>query len=155
MTVYPCAYREHQYLSAVINTSAGLSLCIQGTSLLPMSIITNCRFIPVHTGNIWIIYFDSFDITVYPCAYREHFLGLGKWTLGDGLSLCIQGTYKSKQPSNWLRRFIPVHTGNMIFIKQILHQLSVYPCAYREHFVSYIPFIIFPGLSLCIQGTWR
>ena len=51
-TVYPCAYREHGFFSAVRDI--------------------NKRFIPVHTGNIIDIEKIRAAISVYPCAYREH-----------------------------------------------------------------------------------
>ena len=51
-SVYPCAYREHDYRPIDIGTQVGLSLCIQGTLLDVMDEEALLRFIPVHTGNI-------------------------------------------------------------------------------------------------------
>ena len=93
-SVYPCAYREHFFISLAIYLKFGLSLCIQGTYPLHEGQYESPRFIPVHTGNI--IKNDGFwpDLTVYPCAYREHDRALKKASLGGGLSLCIQGTLR-------------------------------------------------------------
>ena len=50
--VYPCAYREHVMLGNKTAEVRGLSLCIQGTSILDDNADFQYRFIPVHTGNI-------------------------------------------------------------------------------------------------------
>ena len=55
VTVYPCAYREHENQTYDKASVYGLSLCIQGTSLHHQCLLHLCRFIPVHTGNILII----------------------------------------------------------------------------------------------------
>ena len=91
------------------------------------------RFIPVHTGNIWLSNWFLFWVTVYPCAYREHSM------------LSVNGD-KSV-------RFIPVHTGNIIRAGTTRDGKPVYPCAYREHGHQPQCLIYAPGLSLCIQGT--
>ena len=75
--------------------------------------------------------------------------------IADGLSLCIQGTPLHRSRRNSDRRFIPVHTGNTYFRRAGAIVLVVYPCVYREHFISN-SFLIPPcGLSLCIQGTLK
>ena len=77
-------------------------------------LLLNLRFIPVYTGNMW--------------------LQSRRFTIEDGLSLCIQGTFYLGFPFNWIRRFIPVYTGNMVWY--VILSISN------------------NGLSLCIQGTW-
>ena len=52
-----------------------------------------------------------------------------------------------------LRRFIPVHTGNIQVLILDLLNGAVYPCAYREHSGSNSRSPKWCGLSLCIQGT--
>ena len=52
--VYPCAYREHAIRFWILANSAGLSLCIQGTYDQTNTKLYEDRFIPVHTGNIFI-----------------------------------------------------------------------------------------------------
>ena len=51
-------------------------------------------------------------------------------------------------------RFIPVHTGNIVFIELFIFSTAVYPCAYREHLTVIGSKSLSPGLSLCIQGTF-
>ena len=54
VTVYPCAYREHDLLLFLFIFNRGLSLCIQGTWEPDGYHGVTSRFIPVHTGNIAI-----------------------------------------------------------------------------------------------------
>ena len=132
-TVYPCMYREHTTISIVTIAFFGLSLCVQGTLDSPGGEVTGTRFIPVHTGNTPPAIFLSSGRSVYPCAYREHYLTLVRVGGRAGLSLCIQGTQRGNQYDKKTDRFIPVHTGNTsILIPTLFHLL---------------------GLSLCIQGT--
>ena len=107
----------------------------------------------MHTGNTNIRRFFVFIFTVYPCAYREHLRSHSHSLGGYGLSLCIQGTLtpSNKLPYRW--RFIPVHTGNTNQYHQQQYQCPVYPCAYREHYLTVNLDKPFFGLSLCIQGT--
>ena len=51
----------------------------------------------------------------------------------------------------WL---IPVSTGNMRTLALNSSRCSVYPCVYREHFITNDFAQIEVGLSLCIQGTY-
>ena len=94
-------------------TMPGLSLCIQGTLFNHLPRPPNLRFIPVHTGNIPFFLCTNEDLTVYPCAYREHINIKSHVTIADGLSLCIQGTSLVRHKVRVDRRFIPVHTGNI------------------------------------------
>ena len=71
-TVYPCAYREHFFISIIFILAPGLSLCIQGTSSVLGINFCGSRFIPVHTGNIRPSSKWHSILPVYPCAYREH-----------------------------------------------------------------------------------
>ena len=111
----------------------GLSLCIQGTSVTPRPYFPNPRFIPVHTGNIHLVGVINALEAVYPCAYREHLRAASLLASANGLSLCIQGTFWQPERQERHVRFIPVHTGNMIYNQKIYLQWAVYPCAYREH----------------------
>ena len=133
--IYPCAYREHFLKIPFIEFVLGLSLCIQGTQPHSQHLSAQYRFIPVHTGNTKPYSMIPATSSVYPCAYREHWLMEQILFCRRGLSLCIQGTPASVQyfVSRW--RFIPVHTGNTDEVGRKIHFLSVYPCAYREHAV--------------------
>ena len=90
--IYLWVYKEHLDRNIISDSSVGLSLCIQGTPNKNRLFGGWPRFIPVHTGNTILTNLALLDLTVYPCAYREHPLT----TLGveseTGLSLCIQGT---------------------------------------------------------------
>ena len=107
----------------------------------------------MHTGNINTMALTLLIITVYPCAYREHSYWLDVRLRVCGLSLCIQGTYPLAQNSHYNRRFIPVHTGNIVVKWSATTLRAVYPCAYREHLLITSVNLILFGLSLCIQGT--
>ena len=115
LPVYPCAYREHNFISGAVEYFFGLSLCIQGTSEIARDFRKWVRFIPVHTGNIVKATCQQKQKSVYPCAYREHFTHAKRQSAIIGLSLCIQGTYREKNQEYENNRFIPVHTGNMPF----------------------------------------
>ena len=51
-------------------------------------------------------------------------------------------------------RFIPVYTGNIWTLDDVLYAPPVYPCVYREHRRQFQLVLMFHGLSLCIQGTF-
>ena len=55
VTVYPCVYREHKIGQSKTLRQRGLSLCIQGTLLYFSSLLAQRRFIPVYTGNTFVI----------------------------------------------------------------------------------------------------
>ena len=151
--IYPCAYREHFLKIPFIEFVLGLSLCIQGTQPHSQHLSAQYRFIPVHTGNTKPYSMIPATSSVYPCAYREHWLMEQILFCRRGLSLCIQGTPASVQyfVSRW--RFIPVHTGNTNGFNGFNFSYAVYPCAYREHTLTCFINNILRGLSLCIQGT--
>ena len=90
---------------------------------------------------------------VYPCVYREHSCHTLPQPVRGGLSLCIQGTLPPRRNCQSVIRFIPVHTGNTVFASSFICLVTVYPCAYREHFCNRYRSVAAPGLSLCIQGT--
>ena len=52
------------------------------------------------------------------------------------------------------KRKIPVYTGNISVSAIFIISNSVYPCVYREHDMDTWVLLVFPGLSLCIQGTF-
>ena len=153
--VYPCVYREHAVAVSTLSPVAGLSLCIQGTPLNCFYTPAPNRFIPVYTGNTnsWACLF--FSSTVYPCVYREHYVGYYQRAWLCGLSLCIQGTLLTISNLWLMPRFIPVYTGNTSTRTSLILFLSVYPCVYREHPVTFMQIKQPPGLSLCKQGTLR
>ena len=90
---------------------------------------------------------------VYPCVYREHKAAEEIKIISSGLSLCIQGTPHPMFPNPVTKRFIPVYTGNTFYHPDSIHQISVYPCVYREHINCCMIGRFGTGLSLCIQGT--
>ena len=152
--VYPCVYREHLINQSWFALFAGLSLCIQGTSVYCWGSIGALRFIPVYTGNIFQNKIDCSSSPVYPCVYREHLKMLRIPNNKGGLSLCIQGTYWSPNLDPLTTRFIPVYTGNIQFLNWRDTAQTVYPCVYREHEHNIHTSFHHCGLSLCIQGTW-
>ena len=107
----------------------------------------------MHTGNTKFYFLIAFIDPVYPCAYREHCIKNYFNLNSRGLSLCIQGTPILHTFTWWLRRFIPVHTGNTPMPTPLLLAAPVYPCAYREHIDNGKFSWYEVGLSLCIQGT--
>ena len=66
----------------------------------------------MHTGNTAWDFLNEVLDAVYPCAYREHNNSSQRDFMGDGLSLCIQGTHLDVLDHPNGMRFIPVHTGN-------------------------------------------
>ena len=70
--VYPCVYREHDYIATDWEEMNGLSLCVQGTLHRIEIHYRLCRFIPVCTGNTMSLLQFRFWLPVYPCVYREH-----------------------------------------------------------------------------------
>ena len=172
--MYPCEYREHAVFYSFDPQRAGLSLCIQGTPFLRNPSAAPPRFIPVYTGNTdWVAKLTCL-ISVYPCVYREHIIGIRSiefrtWFIpvytGNtiaviiipiglaGLSLCIQGTHNTVNLVPDFQRFIPVYTGNTTAESMQTAMDTVYPCVYREHIYQNFHYIRRHGLSLCIQGT--
>ena len=53
--VYPCVYREHERFVSLRSEYSGLSLCIQGTPYYGDETIDDDRFIPVYTGNTFLL----------------------------------------------------------------------------------------------------
>ena len=153
--IYPCVYREHCLSRLQASAVRGLSLCIQGTLYIHCFLIALLRFIPVHTGNIMKSLFSFLYKSVYPCAYREHHTLKITHLNVDGLSLCIQGTCARLVMTLCEFRFIPVHTGNIVYLSLLVHVDTVYPCAYREHSELSSRTVGVSGLSLCIQGTYQ
>ena len=151
--VYPCVYREHNFVISHNSAFNDLSLCIQGTFLTFSVHLLYPRFIPVCRGNILLAPCPERSKPVYPCVYREHYFGYITVIIRRGLSLCVQGTYEFlilNHTSGW---FIPVCTGNIISAPCIANKMSVYPCVYREHRHQVLPLFARNGLSLCVQGT--
>ena len=132
-TVYPCVYREHVMLKCISLVNGGLSLCVQGTSVIWFYRFRGARFIPVCTGNIIEWNGRNYYTPVYPCVYREPRQYTCTNKRVNGLSLCIQGTHSISQIFSYAGRFIPVYTGNPNTDKLVPALNS--------------------GLSLCIQGT--
>ena len=129
-------------------------LKIKGNEKPPLGLfVMDLWLIPVCTGNITSRWYFRVRFPVYPCVYREHVPSAGSPFIVSGLSLCIQGTLFFKQDFELIRRFIPVHTGNIAINSRLCFCPPVYPCAYREHFFHYYSCEFMFGLSLCIQGT--
>ena len=152
--VYPCVYREHSHRHISMTVVCGLSLCIQGTSIVYSSNSVKARFIPVYTGNITEIIYQNQLVTVYPCVYREHNVCFAVGFFDSGLSLCIQGTWGTNISELGKLRFIPVYTGNITNYRASTGAHTVYPCVYREHLYLRLSPNVICGLSLCIQGTF-
>ena len=151
--VYPCVYREHCFTKIIQFPIRGLSLCIQGTLELDIDSLAKVRFIPVYTGNTYILFCSFNRDSVYPCVYREHDLFFSLSKTAPGLSLCIQGTLVTYFGVFVATRFIPVYTGNTHIFLIIDYNSTVYPCVYREHSSLSNSLNSGNGLSLCIQGT--
>ena len=75
--------------------------------------LSNARFIPVYTGNIFNYRERYLSNPVYPCVYREHCSSFSHLSVASGLSLCIQGTFDVLGEGQIKGRFIPVYTGNI------------------------------------------
>ena len=113
------------------------------------------RYIPVPTGN------SSFSISyrvswaVYPCTYRElKFLKYDK-VAKNGISLYLQGTLFHRHPYRPFHRYIPVPTGNSLFVQVLVGVRTVYPCTYRELTLRIIGKWLGIGISLYLQGTHK
>ena len=111
--VYPCVYREHNTPVSATMGYVGLSLCVQGTSLMSHQSRIELRFIPVCTGNIVGSLVKKIICSVYPCVYREHDSIFNDKNFNTGLSLCVQGTCQARKSYDLTKRFIPVCTGNI------------------------------------------
>ena len=132
ITVYPCVYRERTWPRGEPEKVAGLSLCVQGTHSANTMHLVLIRFIPVCTGNACHAEGYADALPVYPCVYRERFVGEKRLSVPFGLSLCVQGTPCLIQMQVLASRFIPVCTGNASGAYTGLVAKPVYPCVYRE-----------------------
>ena len=130
--VYPYVYRELASLKLSSTSSAGLSLCIQGTPIMRGSFLSSIRFIPMYIGNSMLLLLAIWLMAVYPYVYRELTSLFGEITEDSGLSLCIQGTrvfLNRKVLPLW---FIPMYIGNSNPFSRLRSLFSVYPYVYRE-----------------------
>ena len=91
--VYPCTYRERLNELKRLEKLGGISLYLQGTHALPAIKELNERYIPVPTGNAFIIIPMTITITVYPCTYRERPANDKIIIAMRGISLYLQGTH--------------------------------------------------------------
>ena len=73
--------------------------------------------------------------------------------LVTGISLYLQGTRFNGFKKRIAQRYIPVPTGNALFLHTGLIIQTVYPCTYRERAKLFIVIVFFFGISLYLQGT--
>ena len=151
--IYLWVYKEHLDRNIISDSSVGLSLCVQGTSVIWFYRFRGARFIPVCTGNIIEWNGRNYYTPVYPCVYREPRQYTCTNKRVNGLSLCIQGTHSTSQIFSYAGRFIPVYTGNPDNTALRLDSQPVYPCVYREPALHRTRLRGLSGLSLCVQGT--
>ena len=90
---------------------------------------------------------------VYPCTYRELYSFSSPYGLVHGISLYLQGTLRLSKLSCHVNRYIPVPTGNSDATSTSLAEDAVYPCTYRELFISCDKSADGSGISLYLQGT--
>ena len=69
--VYPCTYRELHYNLHFHKPLCGISLYLQGTLYKFALEQLKPRYIPVPTGNSFLLELTASVISVYPCTYRE------------------------------------------------------------------------------------
>ena len=69
------------------------------------------------------------------------------------ISLYLQGTPLEQSFCVLVNRYIPVPTGNSIFLAILLSNFAVYPCTYRELVKCRLGRRDDNGISLYLQGT--
>ena len=111
-TVYPCTYRELNYVRQNVDEIIGISLYLQGTLALRLSLGSFQRYIPVPTGNSGSKRINEIRFSVYPCTYRELCQRYLTLFLRRGISLYLQGTPTEAEKNLLEQRYIPVPTGN-------------------------------------------
>ena len=92
--------------------------------------------------------------SVHPRAYGEHISPKKRGFHGFGSSPCIRGTCGVWRRWVRLRRFIPVHTGNMLGCLETYRVYTVHPRAYGEHCCGVRRSPLTAGSSPCIRGTF-
>ena len=92
LTVYPRAYGEQAARRSTLIAAPGLSPCLRGTVSDATPSGSLPRFIPVLTGNSFLLKMSVAHATVYPRAYGEQSgYRFGRYT-DYGLSPCLRGT---------------------------------------------------------------
>ena len=137
-SVHPRAYGERISLLGQRVLHCGSSPCIRGTLLSQHPCADSMRFIPVHTGNASRMYRWMSTPTVHPRAYGERRSSATTNIYNNGSSPCIRGTRLNLGSHCWIKRFIPVHTGNACCECSGYWYQPVHPRAYGERKVRYI-----------------
>ena len=91
--------------------------------------------------------------SVYPCTYRELRIKIASSIMKFGISLYLQGTHYFMAFEKEPKRYIPVPTGNSLFVHLFHSKRPVYPCTYRELASASMTVNLQYGISLYLQGT--
>ena len=112
--VHPRGHGEHYTKLICAAIGYGSSPWARGTPTLHVSGVSNCRFIPVGTGNTpgWVL--ETHLQTVQSRGHGEHVSLLHCGALGNGSSPWARGTRGEKAEVTMDTRFIPVGTGNTL-----------------------------------------
>ena len=153
--VHPRVYGEHLSVLMTDLSQFGSSPCIRGTRDGLVLVQSDCRFIPVYTGNTHAGGWTKTSRAVHPRVYGEHRRSstLSVWVSGS--SPCIRGTPFGRLGLRIAGRFIPVYTGNTNQLALWLSIMSVHPRVYGEHGGGKGYVDITHGSSPCIRGTRR
>ena len=132
-SVHPRGYGEHPFGMMMNCRSFGSSPWTRGThdSLALKS--QRSRFIPVDTGNTFLIALLHDNNAVHPRGYGEHQTTLDSNIITRGSSPWIRGTLNTSQDYFVQLRFIPVDTGNTAFALPHPVIRPVHPRGYGEH----------------------
>ena len=151
--VHPRAYGERSLTKSDKASIDGSSPCIRGTAISAEPTTDRTRFIPVHTGNGTAGKAPPCAYPVHPRAYGERKKLVSPADDGDGSSPCIRGTEFPPFHGPVCQRFIPVHTGNGVFMFRTKRSVTVHPRAYGERTSVDVGEGFSFGSSPCIRGT--
>ena len=151
--VHPRGHGEHPFGQLAMYCLNGSSPWARGTQFTQVRGSSVSRFIPVGTGNTWVIKYAVHGIPVHPRGHGEHFMGLGSVGLVCGSSPWARGTLRRGFTNGINTRFIPVGTGNTKPHPVRSPIKTVHPRGHGEHIMTVSRILIFHGSSPWARGT--
>ena len=141
MTVHPRTHGELEYWQSQDDKQVGSSPYTRGTLTWLENLKNQGWFIPVHTGNSTMNSPDSPSYSVHPRTHGELAPQLTMNVVHNGSSPYTRGTLCFYRLSDYIDRFIPVHTGNSNVSGSTVDKSTVHPRTHGE-LSSFVPFIL-------------
>ena len=133
VAVHPHGCGEHVIRNSSLNTIAGSSPRVWGTSFSTGKVNKSSRFIPTGVGNICRTCRSGFGRAVHPHGCGEHKFSCQTYSSNVGSSPRVWGTYIFRAVLLLFSRFIPTGVGNISAICLAFSESPVHPHGCGEH----------------------